>query len=252
MDERSERIARRFEWPMLIAAVLVIPAVILQESDVGEPWKTLGEVLDYGIWVAFVVEIVVMLWVVPDKWLWVRKHPIEIGVVLLTVPFLPVTSEAARALRLLRLVRLMRLPFLARSMFTLRGVQFVAVLAATTLFAGGAAYAALEENRSLWDGVWWATVTMTTVGYGDQFPVTVEGRIVGMALMVIGIGFASLLIGAVAERFVARDLAPAEGLTVTEERILKAAEEVLLGELRSVANRLERIEERLDRLGPKP
>jgi hypothetical protein len=48
VDERSERIARRFEVPMLVAAVLVIPLLILEESDVGEPWDTVAVILNWG------------------------------------------------------------------------------------------------------------------------------------------------------------------------------------------------------------
>jgi len=44
MDERSERISQRFEVPMLLAAVLVIPLLIIEESNLGEPWDTIGTV----------------------------------------------------------------------------------------------------------------------------------------------------------------------------------------------------------------
>ena len=47
MDERSERIAKRFEVPMLIAATLVIPTIIIEEAGPGEPLATLGVVLNY-------------------------------------------------------------------------------------------------------------------------------------------------------------------------------------------------------------
>lgn len=43
------------------------------------------------------------------------------------------------------------------------------------------------------DALWWASTTVTTVGYGDRFPVTTEGRFIAVALMVVGIG----LVGAV-------------------------------------------------------
>jgi len=66
--------------------------------------------------------------------------------------------------------------------------------------AGGAAYASLEKGASTWDGVRWAVSTMTTVGYGDEFPETTLGRILGMSLMLVGIGFIAVLTGAVAER----------------------------------------------------
>jgi hypothetical protein len=42
VDERSERVARRFELPVLIAALLVIPVIVVEQSDWGDPWKTLA------------------------------------------------------------------------------------------------------------------------------------------------------------------------------------------------------------------
>jgi hypothetical protein len=53
IDERSLRIQRWFEWPMVIAALLVIPAIIFQESNLGEPWETIGNVLNWATWLAF-------------------------------------------------------------------------------------------------------------------------------------------------------------------------------------------------------
>jgi uncharacterized membrane protein len=62
MDERSERIAKRFEVPLLVAAVLVIPAIIVEESSVGEPWSSLAVVLNYAIWTAFLDPMPVSPW----------------------------------------------------------------------------------------------------------------------------------------------------------------------------------------------
>ena len=58
---------------------------------------------------------------------------------------------------------------------------------------------------TLWDGVWWSVVTVTTVGYGDLYPTSVQGRLIGIVLMFTGIGFLSLLTAAIASRFVRQD-----------------------------------------------
>jgi voltage-gated potassium channel len=50
--------------------------------------------------------------------------------------------------------------------------------------------------------MWWAVVTVTTVGYGDVYPTSVEGRIIAMVVMLFGIGFLSVLTATVASRFV--------------------------------------------------
>ena len=74
----------------------------------------------------------------------------------------------------------------------------------TAIVVAGAAQhtVAAGEFTNLWDGIWWAVVTVTTVGYGDLYPKSVGGRLVGMVLMFVGIGFLSLLTAAVASRFV--------------------------------------------------
>ncbi len=63
--------------------------------------------LNWGIWLAFVAELVVMLRVVPNKRRWLREHPLEVAIVLVTPPFLPASLEAARIFRLLRLIVLL-------------------------------------------------------------------------------------------------------------------------------------------------
>jgi voltage-gated potassium channel len=125
MDERSERIARAFEVPMFVAAVLVIPLLIIEQSDLGEPGTTIGTVLNWGTWLAFLAELVVMLAVVPDRRRWLRDHPVEVVSVVLTPPILPSSLTAARMLRLLRLVRLLRLAVVVRRLFTFEGVRYV-------------------------------------------------------------------------------------------------------------------------------
>jgi voltage-gated potassium channel len=65
----------------------------------------------------------------------------------------------------------------------------------------------LGGEPTAWDGIWWAVSTMTTVGYGDQFPTTAEGRVLAIVVMLVGIGTLTMLIGAASERFVRPDIA---------------------------------------------
>jgi voltage-gated potassium channel len=123
MDERSRRIAKRFEVPVLIAAVLVIPVIVIEESSVSDTWKTIGGILNWAIWLTFAVEVVVMLAVVPSKGRWLRENPLDVAIVLFTPPFLPASLQALRVFRLLRLARLFRLAPLARRLFSLEGLR---------------------------------------------------------------------------------------------------------------------------------
>ena len=178
MDERSERMARRFEVPILVAALLVIPVIAIEQSSVGEPWTSVAAVTNWLIWLAFLAEVVVMLAVVPERKSWLRAHPLELAIVVLTPPFLPASLQALRVFRLLRLLRLVVAVRYARRVFTLGGLRYGALLALVTALAGGAAFAAVEGGDvDTWDGVYWAATTMSTVGYGDLSPQTDAGRV---------------------------------------------------------------------------
>lgn len=65
---------------------------------------------------------------------------------------------------------------------------------------------------SFWDGIWWAVVTIATVGYGDKFPVTFAGRVVGIILISIGFVSLSAFTGLIASLFVEDRLKGAKGL----------------------------------------
>jgi hypothetical protein len=96
MDERGEQLAKRFERPLLVAAVLTIPVTIAQLLPAGDPWLTIADVLNWGSWLAFLAEVVVMLAVVPSKGTWLRKHPLEVAIVVLTPPFLTSVVQSVR------------------------------------------------------------------------------------------------------------------------------------------------------------
>jgi len=189
--------------------VLVIPVIVIEQSSPGEPWKTLAAITNWAIWTIFALEYVTMLSVVRSRKRWLRDHLLETAIVFLTPPFLPPSLQSLRAFRLLRLVRLLRLAKVARRLFSPEGIRDASILAAVAVLGGGAAFAA-AENRSTWDGVYWSITTMTTVGYGDLSPHTDVGRVVAICVMVLGIGFLSVVVGAVAQRFIAPDVAEIE------------------------------------------
>jgi len=233
VDERSLKWERRFEWPMVIAALLVIPLLVIEESDFGQPWDTVGVILDWGTWLAFATEAVVMVAVTPRPFEWIRRHPIDVAVVLLTPPFFPANLAVVRLLRLLRLGRL----FSLRDLLSLEGIRYAAFLALFLVLFGGAAYAAIEEDQNLsaWDGIWWAITTVTTVGYGDSVPTTDEGRVIAVVVMLVGIGFVALLTAFIADRFVRKDVG--ERAAERENRMLV--------ELRGINERLAALEKRI-------
>ncbi len=240
---RHERMAQRFEAPVLLATALVIPAIIVEASAGDQRLKTAAVVLNWWIWLVFLAEICAMLAVAPSRRQWLRANPLVVAIVVLTVPFLPASLQAARLFRLLRVVRLVLVVRLARRLLTPAGIQFAAAIVGLAVLGGAAAFQAAERNgshpRSLWDGVWWAMSTVTTVGYGDIRPYTTLGRIIGIVLMIVGIGFVALLTGAIAQRFLQPDV---QRIEATEGRI-EASELDLVHEIRAIADRLAHLEQ---------
>jgi voltage-gated potassium channel len=232
VDERSEAIQAKFEWPVIVAALLTIPLVLIQESNLSQPWPTIGTVLNWGTWLVFAAEVVTMLWVVPRKRTWLRTHLLDLAVTVLTPPFAPAAWQAGRVYRVVRLLRLLRV-FSLRRLLSLEGLKLAAVTAVATVVIGGIVVAGIEttpqEPWTAWDGIWWAVTTVTTVGYGGLEPHTDSGRIIASVIMLVGIGFVALLTAFIADRFIAGQ---------------QAKEDLILAELREIKAKLERLEAR--------
>ena len=200
---RAERAARRLQTPMIVAALLAIPTIVVQESNFGEGWELLASVLDCAIWAVVAANLIIMLALVPDRKRWLIQNPMDVLIVVLTPPFLPATLKLARLLPIVRLIWLVVVANRLRSIFSLQGLRYAALVVFTIVVGGGAVFVAVERDQDLtiWDGLWWAAETVTTVAYGDIYPTTALGRIVATVVMSAGIGFVALLTGALAQRF---------------------------------------------------
>jgi voltage-gated potassium channel len=109
-----------------------------------------------------------------------------------------------------------------------------------------------------WDGIWWAWVTVTTVGYGDLVPDSPQGRIFGGVLMILGLGLFSLLTANFSAFLISREEAEIiekeEGIIEKQEEIIAKERKVaskegrMMAQLESIENRLEDLEQNLQRL----
>ena len=200
---RAERVAGWLQGPLVVAALLVIPTIVVQESDLGRTWEALAAVLDWCIWAMFAANLAIMISIVPDRRRWLANNPLDVLIVVLTPPFLPATLKLARVLPIVRLVWLAAVAHRLRNVFSLEGLRYAALVVFTVVVGGGVVFVAVEPGQDLstWDGLWWATETVTTVAYGDIYPTTALGRIVATVVMTAGIGFVALLTGALAQRF---------------------------------------------------
>ena len=124
---------------------------------------------------------------------------------------------------------------------TPRGAAIVIATTTTaiTLLAGFTMRFLDEDNYpSVWSGLWWAVQTVTTVGYGDDVPVTVAGRLVAALVMLLGIGFLTVITAVITSAFVSRSRAT--GTSAGREDAPTA------DLLREINARLERIEAALE------
>jgi voltage-gated potassium channel len=207
-QDDSGRVHTPLEPVVLAATLALIPVLILEADATSAGWQRFAEVANWIIWAIFATELVAVLVVATRKKAALRAHWLDVAIVVLTVPLL---GKALSWLRLARFIRLARFGvIISRALQAEKrltsgdSLRIAAILTLAAVVIAGAAQSAVDsgEYASLWDGVWWAVVTVTTVGYGDLYPTTVQGRLIGIVLMFVGIGFLSLLTASIASRFV--------------------------------------------------
>jgi voltage-gated potassium channel len=200
------------DLPMLILSaamlpVLIVPIVWPLHGAVAASFDFTG----YLIWAAFVAEYLGRLALAPDRRQFVRSSLLDLIVIL--IPFL----RPLRVLRTVRLLRLARLGWLGSwavnavrgvaRVLAHRGFHFVLLAVTVLVFVGAALEVAFEAHapgasiHSYGDGLWWAMVTITTVGYGDKAPVTAGGRGVAVVFMVTGVALFGLLTATISAYF---------------------------------------------------
>ncbi len=183
--------------PTVIVVLLVIPALVLYFSNVGDLLGTLSTVLNWLIYGWFVFEFLCMLYLAPSDKEYFKHNKLDLFVLLTTIPIpgLPAAFQALWVLRLLRLIDVM--PVILGRFGSITLLPYAVVLAFIAVFGGGVAFASFE-GVSLFDGMYWANTTVNTVGYGDVSAMTNEGKLLSMVLQWTGNVVLALLIGGVA------------------------------------------------------
>ena len=210
-QERYDRFSDLVEIPMLGLSLMLVPVLLIPVVEELSPWSQ--RVLSWvtlGIWCAFVVEYLTLLFLSPNRWHTIKTHKLDLA--LIVFPFL-------RPLRLARLLRLAvagtamaRMAVAASRLLGRPGFGATLGAVGACILIGGLLVSVAEHEQEgatisgLADGIWWAFVTCTTVGYGDTFPVTASGRVVAVVLMVIGISGLSVITANIAAYFVAGDV----------------------------------------------
>ena len=236
----SGRVRHPFEPLILVATLAMIPVILIERDAKSDGWQLFAEVANWLIWALFAAELAFVLLVAPARRRALRAHWLDAAIVVVTVPLYGVLLSSLRLVRLVRLMRIVRAVVIVsrawqaeKRLASTNAFRLVALATVFLVVIAGAVQAEVDQGEfaTFWDGVWWAVVTVTTVGYGDLYPSTVAGRLVGIALMFVGLGFLAVLTATVASRFVKADQAG-------ETTEILAALERLEAEVAEIKNRL--------------
>jgi voltage-gated potassium channel len=223
-ETKLQRWERHAEWPLAVAAVLFL--VLFSRQVLTQPQGREGHIVwavDWAIWGLFVVDYVVRLCLAGNRWHWFLRHLLDFAIV--TLPLL-------RPLRLLRLLVLIEV--LQKAIGdAFRGRIVVYTASGVVLLIYTASLAVFDKERylhgatinSFGKALWWSITTVTTVGYGDVYPVTNTGRVIAVLLMIGGISLVGVVTAALASWIIER---------VTEEgSVMQTATVAHIEELRN-------------------
>jgi voltage-gated potassium channel len=223
-ETKLQRWERHAEWPLAVAAVLFL--VLFSRQVLVEPQGREGHIvwaIDWAIWGLFVVDYVVRLCLADNRWHWFLRHLLDFAIV--SLPLL-------RPLRLLRLLVLIEV--LQKAIGdAFRGRIVVYTVSGVVLLIYTASLAVFDKERylhgatinSFGKALWWSITTVTTVGYGDVYPVTNTGRVIAVLLMIGGISLVGVVTAALASWIIER---------VTEQgSLMQAATVAHIEELRN-------------------
>ncbi|MDG6777757.1 ion channel [Thiomicrorhabdus sp. zzn3] len=191
-NARAKRIGAQFEVLVLLAlfAVFVQLLMFYSGSTVDTAWvSTL-------IWLVFAAELSINVYNVTDRGRYLRQNWLNVVIVIVAFPWIDWGSDWAVIIRSLRLVLFLRFfaHFYKDAVTILKRHRLGQILigAAFMIVGAGGLFAYLED-RDFVDGIWYAIVTVTTVGYGDVVPQTENGRLFGTALILFGVVLFSLV-----------------------------------------------------------
>lgn len=227
-EQRLAAYERLSEWPLLFLALAMIPLLTATLAfDLSAAAERAIVLADLAIWAIFAADLALRAYLATDRTHYLARHWLDVLIVVL--PFL----RPLRALRAFRALRALRvLAFFARSGATTRsilrrhGLDYLVVLIGLLVVGSALTVAVAEESGGPIDdfptALWWAIVTVTTVGYGDVVPDSALGRSIGVVLMLAGIGLFSAMTANVAAYFARTEQEVTNRELLEELRALRA------------------------------
>ena len=235
-----DRIERVTKYPLVLLGVawLVVAIAVLTKDLNGSASTFLVGSL-FVLWAIALVEYAVRLVITPDRRGYLKRRWVEPATVV--VP--PLQGWHLVGMEKMSLL-LYEGELRAETILKHHSLFRVLIAAAGTLFLGSWLVLLFEENakesniHSYPEALWWAIVTVTTVGYGDRYPVSAGGRAVAVVLMLVGIGLIGVLTATVASVFVKEH-------TDANKEVFKKGHDELGQQLSVISDRLADVERRL-------
>jgi voltage-gated potassium channel len=215
IEDRNTRAGRLFDWSIQILIVISLICFSVETlPDITPAWHQIMRIAEIVIVVIFTLEYILRLIVSDRK---VRFIFSFYGLVDLAaiIPFYLSTGIDLRSIRTFRFLRLFRAFKMMRyskaiirfqkalKMVKEEMIMFM-VLTVILLFLSGVGIFFFEHKaqpevfKSIFDSIWWAIESLTTVGYGDIYPITVGGRIFTFFVLMIGLGIIAVPTGLIA------------------------------------------------------
>ncbi len=236
----ARRWAQRLEWPMLFLALWMLITWYLSLTKEINP--RLHHLSDIIIWLFFLAETVLLTLLADRKLRYLRTNWMNLVILVLGLPILWGDSSMISILRMLRIILilslLMPMGSTVRAILARNNLGTTLLVSAVFVGLSGTLISIIDPAIDTpWNGIWWALVTITTVGYGDIVPISPAGKLVGAFLILLGVGLFSLLTASFSVYFLSR-----------EEEEVADKEVELLSRIDSMEVRLERLEANIDRM----
>ena len=195
-------LAKFWEYSLTVLALVYLSAFSYPAfvSEISNSTNAKLEIIQWSTWTLFAIDVIIGIARAENRKLYLKSHPLEI--ISIALPFL-------RPLRLLRVISFGALVIQKIAVGRQLAITFKVFLFSILVAYIAAVQITITERdvetsniKNLGDGIWWATTTVTTVGYGDKFPTTSMGRILAVGLMFVGISLMGVITASVAAWFV--------------------------------------------------
>ena len=226
-----------YDTTIILLALISVILVLLGFAEMIDLDNPPYNIIDLLLWGVFVVDYAWQFFLSKGKWRFIIENIFDLLAILplnaiFTVFRLGRIFRLARLTKLLKLTRLLRIVGLTGKLekkigklLRTNGLLYIFYLNSFIVLVGSSILSVVEE-KSFSESLWWALVTVTTVGYGDIVPTSIFGKWLAVLLMLVGIGTIGMLTSALTNFFVKEN--PDEQIKLDELQDELSSQRILL------------------------